>query len=302
MSQEEISPVGPRMAWTDALRSQAARVRQWPPVTRVYLVSLICIAAPILWLAAQAWLHDENQAHGIFIVPLSLYLLWIQRDALRQAALKPVAWGLAPLALGLLLHLSSWLLRVQTQFISIWALVLILYGSILILHGNNWWRIMRFPVLFLLTAGGIPGKLIQPLSNVLQRISSDSAAFLMNLIGFTISQQGNVLEVPGCQLEVADACSGLKKVVALFAFSLVYGYLFRISMWKRVLLAVLTVPIALLANILRVCGLVAVANFGGIHALHLAHDGAEIVALIIAFFLFVGAGKVIGCKTLRFSL
>lgn len=303
MSQEEISNIGsahvPEMP---TFRDITAAIKKWPPVTYIYLASLALIAVPILWLAADAWLHDENQAHGIFIIPIAVFLLWIQRDTIQKAAPKPSAWGLLPLGLGLFLHLSSWLLRVQTQFISIWALVLILYGSIHILHGRDLWRVVRFPVLFLLTAGGIPGKIVLPISAFLQRVSSDGASYTMKLIGFTISQQGNVISVPGCELEVADACSGLKKVLALFAFSLVYGYIFKIRPWQRFVLVLATFPIAILANIFRVSGLIAVASLGGLHALHIAHDWAEIVALIIAFFMFIGVGKLIGCKELRFSL
>lgn len=274
----------------------------WPRLTQLYVVALAVLFAPVLQQAANAWFHDENQAHGVFILPISLGLLWVRREELREVASRPVAWGLVPLGLGLALHLLTWLLQIQTQCFGIWALVLTLYGSVLILHGLALWQVVRFPVLFVMLAGGIPGKLIAPLSTKLQLISSTGATWLMKGLGFTLLQQGNMIEVPGCSLEVADVCSGLKKLLAMFAFSLVYGHVFDIAPWKRMALVVASVPIALLANIIRVAGLIAVSTYGGTNALHIAHDWAEIFVLVIAFLMFVGVGRVLGCKTLRFSL
>lgn len=274
----------------------------WPVTVYLYLLGLAVLYTPPIVDAVQQWLRDEYQAHGIFILPISLGILWLQREKIRNLAVRPVAWGLIPLALGLLLRVGSWLLRVDTQFINMWSLVLVLAGSILILHGRELWRIAAFPVLFLLTAGGIPDKITLPLSALLQRVSSIGAAFVMKTLGLPIIQAGNVIEVPGCQLEVAEACSGIKKMVALIACSLLYGYLFQLSWWRRILLVALTIPIAVFANTVRVSGLIGVSYLGGVHALHIAHDWAEILVLVVAFFLFVGAGKLLGCKTLRFSL
>ena len=185
---------------------------------------------------------------------------------------------------------------------NIWSLVLVLLGSVLLWHGTEFWRRVCFPVLLLCLAGGIPERLVQPVSALLQRLSSTGASVPMKAIGLPILQTGNLIEVPGVRLEVADACSGIKKMAALLAFSLLYGYVFSLSMGRRVLLVLATVPIILCANTLRVAGLIGVFYWGGAHALTIAHDWAEIFVLVLAFLMFVGVGKLLGCKTLRFSL
>jgi exosortase len=299
MANEEMTTAQrPAPKWKEA----AEAVWRWPRATQLFLIALCALYAPTLAESAHAWLHDEYQAHGVFIIPVSLFLLWLRREDLAQAKLRPAAWGLLLLALGLFVQMGSRLLQVQTQCFGIWSLVLALYGAILILHGPDLWQVVRFPVLFLMLAGGIPGKIILPLSLRLQMISSTGAVGLMKMIGLPVYQEGNVIGVPGHELEVADACSGLKKLVALFAFSLIYGYLFDISPARRLLLVAATVPIAILANILRVAGLIVVTYYGGERALHIAHDWAEIFVLVIAFLMFVGLGKVLGCKTLKYSL
>lgn len=280
----------------------AARIGRWPWTVHVYFVALAALFAPVLWDAAQAWMHDENQAHGVFIPPVILFLLWLRREEIAAARPRPTAWGLIPLALGLMLHLTVWLLRIQTQSFGIWAVTLALCGTVLILHGRDLWRVVWFPICFLLMAGGIPNKLIVPVSTGLQRMSSTFGAGIMQFLGFPIIQEGNLIQVPGVRLEVADVCSGIKKLVALFAFSLVYAYLFRTTPLKRAILIAATVPIAIFANVARVAGLIAVTHWGGRPALDFAHNWAEIVVLVLSFLMFVGLGKALGCKDLRFSL
>src|SRR5262249_44232359 len=94
--------------------------------------------------------------------------------------------------------------------------------------------------------------------------------------------------------------SGYKKTISLLAFSFLYGYMFAISPGKRLFLAAVSVPIALFANIVRISALAIVTSSGGYNALHAVHDWAEKSVLVLAFVMFVGVGKLIGCKTLRF--
>jgi exosortase len=122
----------------------------------------------------------------------------------------------------------------------------------------------------------------------------------MSALGFTVLQNGNLIEIPGMTLEVAEVCSGFRKLIALGAFSLLYGYLFDIAPWKRAVLFLAAFPIALMANVIRISALIAVSSMWGEKALHIAHDWAEVFVLVIAFALYLLLGKGIGCKNLRF--
>jgi exosortase len=262
-------------------------------------VLLAALYAPVIWEGAHLWFSDENYAHGVFIIPVSLGLVWLQRDAIRRVALRPDLWGLAPLALGLIAECIGYLLG--SKGLAMLSLVPTLAGVVLLLHGRELWKIVAFPVCFLVFTARLPGGLTDPISQWIQAVSTTGAVSLMNLLGYPLIQQGNLIELPGITLEVAAVCSGFKKLVALVAFSLLYGYLFRISRGKRLLLVAVAIPIAVLANIIRIGGLIAVTSAGGLTALHTAHDGAELVVLVVAYFLFVSFGKLIGCETSRFS-
>ena len=76
--------------------------------------------------------------------------------------------------------------------------------------------------------------------------------------------------------------------------------MFPLGMGKRMLLVASAYPIALFANVVRICALIGIGYTWGEHALHTAHDSAELAVLVVSFGLFVVAGKAVGCRNLRF--
>ena len=276
-----------------------AGVRERPAAMWLFLAGAALLYAPTLIKTVSYWVTDDNYAHGFFVFPISLFLLWIQRDQIRDAPRRPTAWGLAPLALGLLVQTGTYLL--QIKYVGMWSLPLTLAGGVLLVHGPGLWRIVRFPVLFLLFAGHLPNTLLATLTGAIQQLSTVGAATIMDALGFTVMRHGNLILVPGATLEVATACSGFHTLISLLAFATLYGYLFTTDMVKRSLLLAAAVPIALLANMLRIAALVIAADVGGTPLLHHVHDPAEIAAILFAFLCFVLIGRRLGCRTVRFS-
>jgi len=283
----------PRLA---GLKTAAVAARRWPLVLHLYALAFIALYAQILWETAQAWFTNDSYSHGVFIFPIVAWLLWIQRDRIRQAAVRPSAWGLAPLGLGLLLQVAGYCLNVK--FLAMISLIPALAGSLLLLRGRETWERMRFAIYYLAFAAPWPTVLLNPPSNWIKSVSTTGSVLIMRTLGYPILQMGNIIEIPGMAVEVADVCSGFKKLVALIAFAILYGYLFPISRAKRLILVLAAIPIAVLANVVRVAGLVAVAAAGGERALHIAHDWAEVFVLVIAFCFFMLLGKSLGCKTI----
>lgn len=272
----------------------------WPRSAGLLGALIVVLYLPSLQAAAYAWLHNDNYSHGLLIFPLVAALLWLQRDRLRAVRPQPVWWGFPLLGFGLLIQTVSYVL--QLRYIGFWSLVPTLWGLVLVLHGEEMWRLTRFPLGFVIFAGALPNTLLSLISLWVKNASTTGAASLMRWLGYVLSQNGNLLQIPGVSIEVADVCSGFNKLLALIAFAALYGYLFNISPGKRLLLALAAVPVALLANVIRIAALIAVATSGGTRALHLAHNPAELFVLLVAFGLFVGMGKLLGCKTIRFSL
>ena len=271
----------------------------WPGAMGLFLAGVALVYAPIILDAAHQWISNDNYAHGFFIFPVSIFLLWMRKDQIPAAQRRPEAWGLLLILLGLVGAIGGYML--QIKYVGMWSLIPTLAGGILALHGRGLWKTVQFSVWFLLFAAPIPNSFLGPLTGAIQGISTTGAADIMGTLGYPVLQHANVLQVPGATLEVATACSGFHKLISLLAFAAIYGHLFLDSLGKRSLLLLMAIPIALLVNVLRICSLVAAAIYGGLPALHATHDPAEIVAIGVSFVLFVLAGKKLGCKTLVYS-
>ena len=260
---------------------------------------LLCLYIPVVAQTGRRWFMAEQYAHGVFIFPIVCGLLWLKRDAIHNAPRQPSAWGLLPLTVGLLAQTIGHLLKFE--FLAMLSLLPTLAGIILLLHGPDLWRVVRFPILFMGFAANLPMPVLNGLSHGVQSLSATGAAAIMKALGFVIAQQGNALRVPGMTLEVADVCSGFRKLTALIVFAALYGYLYPIGNLRRLSLVLLIAPIALLANIARLCALIAAATWGGARWESGLHDPAELAVLIVAFGLMVAMGRRMGCVRPRFA-
>jgi exosortase len=270
----------------------------WPRSGWLFAILLLALYWPALMWTGRLWLTRDAYSHCVYILPISLFVVWLRRKEIREALVQPSAWGFIPLALGLTIYSAAYLLRLEMFLM--WTLIPVLAGGILVLHGPGLWRITRFAVLFLVFAAPIPYPVEDQLNEWLKSITSFCTAGLVSAMGFTLDRQGNLLEVPGALLEVADGCSGYKKFIAMVAFASLYSYLFAISNRKRAALLLLSMPIAIVANVIRVVGLTLAVMIGGVPLFEQVHDWAERSVLVIAFVLFILVGKAIGCKRLRF--
>lgn len=283
---------------TGAARTASAAWEKWLPL--VCAAGVLALYAPTLADAAHQWMTNDNYAHGIFVFPLCAFLLWLRRDDLKSVERRPSAWGLLPLAAGLLAQCLSYTL--QLKYIGMWTLAFTLVGGVLLLYGPEMLRIVRFAILFSLLANPLPHSVLNYMTLHIQSASTVGAYSLMSALGYPLIKHGNVIEAPGVMLEVAQACSGFHKLLSLTAFTLLYSYLFTTSQVKRLVLMAFVLPLALLVNVLRIAGLIGVAASGGLTALHAAHDGAEYCAIALAFGLLILLGRILGCRTMRFSL
>src|SRR5437879_1069564 len=96
-----------------ALKATAVGFRRWPLTTQLFVVGIVLLYLPTLWEVAHAWLTDDNHAHGVFIFPVALFLLWLQKDALRHAAVQPAAHGTLFLILGLAVEVIGYIYHIN---------------------------------------------------------------------------------------------------------------------------------------------------------------------------------------------
>ncbi len=133
--------------------------------------------------------------------------------------------------------------------LSLWCIIV---GLLLSAIGTRAVAAMAFPLGYLLTAVPLPQFLYQGLSGKLQLISSALGVGCLQFIGITAFRDGNVIDLGPVQLQVVDACSGLRYLFPLATLALLCSYLFRDRMWKRMVLFLSSIPISILLNGFRI--------------------------------------------------
>jgi exosortase len=231
----------------------------YPEQQRVPWWQILAFVAVLGWLYASAlrhlveqWAHDPNYSHGFFVPVFSLFVIWSERDKLRKLALEPSASGLIVLFLGLVV-LAAGTLGAEL-FLSRVSLLLTIAGLVVITFGWNHMRAIFFPWIFLLFMIPIPAIFLNQITFPLQLLASKAAALTLPLMGVPVLREGNIIQLPAMALEVAEACSGIRSLMSLATLAIIYGYLLEPRTSIRVILALASVPIAVLANSLRIIG------------------------------------------------
>ena len=202
-------------------------------------------------LVAQWW-NDPDFSHGFFVPAFSAFLVWQKKKQLSGLPVIPSWFGLTIVA-GAFMVFVVGVLGAEL-FLSRSSLVFLLCGMVIHFLGWAWFRALLFPLAFLLLMIPIPAIIFNQIAFPLQLVASQFAASLLPLLGVPALRLGNVIQIPAMSLEVVEACSGIRSLVSLTTLAVIYGYLMEPRIWKRVVLALSAIPIAVLANGLRIVG------------------------------------------------
>ena len=196
------------------------------------------------------WQQADEYSHGFLVAPLAVYFAWERRRDIRRAPIDPTWLGVVPLALGSL-SLAIGRLGVELMSMRV-AFVLTIHGLVLLLLGRRVYRILAFPLLFLFLMVPLPQSLVNVVAFPLQLIAADSAVNVLYWIGIPALREGNIIHLASTQLFVAEACSGLRSLMALGTLAVVFAYFFRRSAVQRIVIVASAIPIAIIVNAFRV--------------------------------------------------
>ena len=256
----------------------------WLPV----FVGLLVLYVPTFYGAATSfWQYDEN-AHGPIILAIVIWLIWGKRAALFKISSSPApVFGIVLLILGLLVYVLG-----RSQEVSIFeigALMPILAGVLLAMRGWPALRALWFPILFVIFMLPLPGFFIDALTEPLKHHVSEITEQILYAAGYPIARNGVILTIGQYQLLVADACSGLHSMFSLSALGLLFMYLTaRNSLLHNALMLASILPIAFVANVVRVVVLMLITYYFGDQAGQgFLHGAAGIVLLMVALIVLV---------------
>ena len=193
---------------------------------------------------------DSYYSHGYLIPLVSAFVIWHKRDRLRSMRIVPSPAGLWVLAGGLLLLLfGTWS---YVNFVSNFSMLVVLGGLALYLFGKAITRELTFPLAFLLFMIPLPKLSIIYITFWLKLLAARAATETVYAMGIPVMLRGAFIELPNGLLEVDNACSGLRSLIALTALGVVYAYFQPVSPLKKWILVLTSIPIAVGANLVRI--------------------------------------------------
>ena len=206
----------------------------------------------ILGSLAHQWWTDPNFSHGVFVPLFAALVIWRDRHELARVPLKP-SWAGLPVILVALATLLAGVFGAEL-FLSRSSLILLLAGCAIYFAGWRYFRFLLIPWLFLFLMIPIPAIVFNQITLPLQFFASETAADILRLLNVPVLREGNVIVLPRMPLEVAEACSGIRSLMSLGTMAIVYGYFADSSVWRRVVLGLMAVPVSVAANGLRIVG------------------------------------------------
>lgn len=212
------------------------------------------------WLE-DAWNDETDYEHGI-LFPFVIAGLIIYRRKDLMASVGPGSlWGLAAVFVGVVFYAAGY--RTIQPRISAGALPFLLWGSVLYLWGWKVSKILAFPIFFFWLAIPLPS--FQQATTHLQLLATSLAHHGSSLFGVETYVKGTTI-MPAAgdwkPLEIAGGCSGIRSLMALLMISAAWAYVAKIPLWKKGLLFLSAIPLAILGNALRVTSIFVIAEYG----------------------------------------
>jgi exosortase len=237
------------------------------------------------------WWNVPAYSQGMLLPPLALYVAWLGRGRTMAEPAAAEYAGLLFIAFGCVSFLFG---RVASEFFMMrMAFVIVIAGIVWTFWGMRRLRTLVFPLLLLATMVPLPAIVYNSLAAPLQLLASDVAARMAQACGVSVFRDGNILELAGTSLGVAEACSGLNSLSALVVGSVLLGYLVCERLPGRALLFLLAAPLAVLVNIIRVAGTALLADWNHEFALGFYHSFSGWLVFVFGFGLLYVSARIL---------
>jgi len=266
MSRENDQAGTPSRSERVSLAEMVAAPRQRPEIgsaggwvaARIALLAALLVALNFWQLRylVGKWQTDPNWSHGFLIPLFSLYLVYARREDLLSVRWQPCLWGLPIMVLGILIAFAGFY-PIRTYWFSQLGMVLEILGLVFYLGGVRVIRVAWLPICYLVFALPIPEMLYTRIAVPLQEFAAKGSTIFLQLMGVEMGVTASHLKIVSqggneYGLTVAEACSGIRSLIAYVALGVAWAYLEDRPIWQRVLLVASAVPIAVFLNVIRV--------------------------------------------------
>jgi exosortase D (VPLPA-CTERM-specific) len=196
------------------------------------------------------WDKQEEYSHGYLIPLVTAYLIWQRKDLLKRLEFRPNWIPVGIVALGIVISVIG---EISALYVLIhFALIMIILAMAWSLMGWTAFKYVMIPLGLLAFAIPLPYFLEATLTADLQLISSRLGVAVIRLFNIPVFAEGNVIDLGVYQLQVVEACSGLRYLYPLMGVGFIVVYLYQVAFWKRALVFVSTIPITIFMNSFRI--------------------------------------------------
>lgn len=250
---------------------------------------------PIWKWAWVRWVPEYNQEHSKLVPAVFLFLIWYHREALAKAKKQGSNWGLAVIAIGILLYLIA--ARALQARLALTALPFLFSGVFLFVWGKTVARILLFPCAFLVFL--VPLSAIEQMSFRLQFAITGLVEWLSGIFGIKIYSVGTTLRaVDGSWgFDISEGCSGIRSLIAMTMITAIYVHIVEKQLWKKVTIFGLSVLFAIIGNAGRIFTIIIIAKLGFPEfAGGLYHDYSGFIFFPIALAVMVMTSKLLNLR------
>ena len=237
-------------AGPDQRESHPADSMNWYALPAFIAILLLWSYWPTFSNLLERWYHVPDYSHGFLVIPAAILFLWVRRGSCPLLS-KDGQWiGVAVVLLALSFRVFG--ARTFLPAFDAWSIILWVAGISLWLGGRRFFVWCLPAILFLFFMVPLPYRAEHFLNAPLRSVSASSGCFLLQSLGQPAVQEGTVIVLDDEEFEVAKECSGLRMLMGVCALAFAYVVLSRGPFWQKVLILLSALPVAVLANVLRV--------------------------------------------------
>ncbi len=274
-------------------------ILSWINKNRFYSLSAVMLLL-MLWFSYdntfRYWLRiwgdkDGYYSHGYLVPFLTGYIIYLSKDKLTKESIKPTLWGLPWIILAVVIIAISKLSH--SSAIASISMLFMATGFVLMLFGRKWMRILWFPIIYCGLMVPLPNTLFDEISYPIQQLSTDVAAGILGMI-YDVTRQGILISLPGYELLVGAPCSGFKIGISMLTFATFFAIYTGLPKWKQVMLVIISQPLALLINGIRIAAIGVAGVKWGSSVADQVHDLGGYVVIILALAVLFVIGRWFG--------
>jgi exosortase len=234
----------PQVAWNDPSQHTPLMILGG------LLVLLFIAYLDTFALTSAAWSGDGLYSHGWLVPVFAGVLLWMRWQPFGPVPPSERWMGVGILAAGLLLRLYAAEYGVNTY--DRLSFIPTIFGIFMMVGGLNTLRWAWPGLFFLIFMFPLPNMLERPVLGGLQRVASMCSTFVLQTMGMAAFRQGNLISIPGSELNIAEACAGLRMGTIFLAMAVFMVFIIERPWWDKFVILLSAIPIALLVNVIRI--------------------------------------------------